>query len=185
MARIEIEEPQPLSIVFGQAALRVVTGVIMAAHGWQKAIDLPAWQAKVGAIGIPYPEIAAYLSIGAELVGGALLVLGLLTRASAIAVVVNLAVAIGTVHATKGLFAQNGGFEFPLVLLVSALFVFLSGPDTLSADTLLRRRARDRAIQRDEIWSQPPYIEMPEAVLYRDAEERRQAAHGRGRFTSR
>jgi hypothetical protein len=118
------------------------------------------------------------------LIGGLGLVFGLLTRVAALAVVSLLAVAIGAVHWNHGLFTQNGGFEFPLVLLTGALFFLLAGPDSLSADTLLRRRARDRAIQRDEIWSQPPYVEVPEEALYRDAEERR-ARERRGRFTSR
>ena len=90
------------------------------------------------------------------------MIFGLLTRVAALGVISVLAVAIGTVHLHNGLFSQNGGFELPLVLLASALFVMLAGPDPLSLDTLLFRRARRLAIERDAIWSQPPYIAMPE-----------------------
>lgn len=171
MARIEIEEPQPIPITLGHAALRIVTGVIMTAHGWVKLTDLAAWQDKVADLGIPYPELAAYLAIAGELLGGLGLLFGLLTRVAAVGVISVLAVAIATVHIDKGLMAQNGGFEFPLILLVSALFIFITGPDRLSADTFLRRRARRLAIERDEIWSQPPYVPAPEERLYQDTGE--------------
>jgi putative oxidoreductase len=172
MARIEIEEPQPLPITLGQAALRIVIGVIMAGHGWLKLIDIASWQAHVAELGIPYPEIAAYLAIAGELLGGLGLIVGLLTRVAAFGVISVLAVAIGTVHLNKGLFAQNGGFELPLVLAVGALFIMLAGPDALTADRMLFRRARRLAIERDAIWSQPPYVAMPDDELYTHPQDR-------------
>jgi putative oxidoreductase len=170
MARIEIEEPQPLPEMLGHAALRIVIGVIMTAHGWAKLTDLAAWQGRVAELGIPYPEVAAYLAIAGELLGGLGLVFGLLTRVAALGVISVLAVAILTVHLHNGLLMENGGFEFPLVLLVGALFILITGPDRLSADRFLLRRARRLAIERDAIWSQPPYV--PEDSLRPETAER-------------
>ena len=185
MARIEIEEPQPIAITLGHAALRIVTGVIMTAHGWSKLTDLASWQNKVADLGIPYPELAAYLAIAGELLGGLGLIFGLLTRVASVGVISVLAVAIFTVHLDNGLLAQNGGFELPLLLLVSALFILITGPDRLSADTFLRRRARRLAIQSDEIWSQPPYVGTPEDSLYPNTAGDRLYPHERMRTRDR
>jgi hypothetical protein len=80
-----------------------------------------------------------------------------------------MAVAITTVHLKNGLFAQNGGFEFPLVLAAASIFFLAAGPGPVSLEAYLRKRARVRAIQRDETWSRPPYQPLPEAGIY-DAE---------------
>src|SRR5262245_5252131 len=78
--------------------LRVVVGVIMAAHGTQKLLDVDAFIAQVASLGIPVPEVAAPLSMAAELLGGLGLVFGLLTRIAAFGVLANMIVAILSVH---------------------------------------------------------------------------------------
>jgi hypothetical protein len=46
-------------------------------------------------------------------------------------------VAIVTVHLGKGFFAQNGGYEYPLVLAVTALTLAFTGPGSLSIDAIV------------------------------------------------
>jgi len=46
-------------------------------------------------------------------------------------------VAIAKVHGPKGFFAQNGGYEYNLVLIFAALALLLAGPGTYSLDHLL------------------------------------------------
>jgi putative oxidoreductase len=46
-------------------------------------------------------------------------------------------VATVTVHIKKGFFAQNGGYEYTLVLGVAALTVAFTGPGSLSLDALV------------------------------------------------
>jgi putative oxidoreductase len=124
-------------------ALRIGVGVIMLAHGWQKATGFPAWQESVAQLGVPLPEISSRVAVAAELGGGALLVLGMLTPLAGIAVVLDLVVAIVLVHASHGLFAQAGGFEYPLVLALAALFFAIHGGGPFAVDAVVARRARD------------------------------------------
>jgi putative oxidoreductase len=46
-------------------------------------------------------------------------------------------VAAVTVHIKKGFFAQNGGYEYNLVLGIAALTLAFTGPGSLSLDALL------------------------------------------------
>jgi putative oxidoreductase len=178
--RIEIEEAPPVEVSLAFTLLRVVTGVILVAHGWLKLADLAGWQAQVAQLGLPEPATAATLAIAGELLGGAGLVLGRYTRVAAIGAASVMIVAIATVHLNHGLLAQRGGFEYPLILLcVSLLFVAMGG-GRWSADRFMRERARRRAIQADERWSQPPYVASPNATYYAERELHR----ARGPFGS-
>jgi putative oxidoreductase len=123
----------------GLTLLRMITGVILAAHGWEKLVGYQDWHDNVAGMGLPLPALLAPLSIAAELGGGVALVLGLLTRLAALGVVVNMAVAIATVHLSHGLFARDNGFEFPLLLLTSGLFFMLRGAGVVSLDALWSR----------------------------------------------
>ena len=71
-----------------------------------------------------------------ETVSGALLAAGFATPVAAAIVVSMMLVAIVTVHLGKGFFAQNGGYEYPLVLAVAALTLAFTGPGSLSIDAI-------------------------------------------------
>ncbi|MEV0590223.1 DoxX family protein [Nonomuraea cavernae] len=130
--------------LFDLAALisRVTIGVIFIAHGWQK------WQAGLGATaqhfaqtGVPVPQLAAGFTMVAEIVGGALLILGLFVRVSALALLVVSVGALVFVHGSQGI------FEWELVGSLAAiclLFLAVSG-GRLGLDGLLRRIHRRRA----------------------------------------
>jgi putative oxidoreductase len=125
--------------------LRVAIGVIMLAHGWRKLSDMQSWIETVEGLGIAWPEGMAWLSMTAEFFGGILLVVGLLTPLAGIAIFANLMVAIFTVHRGQGLFAGEGGFELPLILGLTALYLAFRGAGPLSLDAwFLRRRAASR-----------------------------------------
>lgn len=59
---------------------RVIVGIIMAAHGFQKLLAGPGafGQETLAGLGVPFPTLAGYGVIFVELVGGVLLILGLL-----------------------------------------------------------------------------------------------------------
>src|SRR6266446_1547304 len=99
--------------------VRVVVGIIFAAHGAQKlfgAFGGPGLAAMVqeppngmGPLGYP-------VTIG-EFFGGLGLIVGFLCRFSAASLIVIMIGAIAMVHAEKGFFLQNGGFEYNLALI--------------------------------------------------------------------
>src|SRR3989344_8889250 len=90
--------------------LRVATGLVFFMHGWQK------WEGGVAKtagfltmLQFPMPDIFAVLLIGVEVVGGAALILGALTRLAAKLTGIAAVVALLTVHESKGFFVSDGG----------------------------------------------------------------------------
>lgn len=120
--------------------LRVSTGIIMAVHGWQKFSDIPKWTEQLTKMGIPFPELNAYLSIAAELLGGLGLIVGLLTPLAALGVVSTMAVAVFVVHFDNGLLAKDGGFEYPMTLMFVGLYFMMKGAGCLSLDALFCKK---------------------------------------------
>jgi putative oxidoreductase len=146
MRSVRIVDPtQRAAEISAVTLLRVVVGVIMIAHGWQKLMDYGGWHAQVVQLGIPVPDVTAALGLAGELLGGAGLLLGCLTRIAAFGVFATMAVAILSVHLRNGLLMQNNGFEFPLVLLCSALYFLAAGAGPISIDALIGLGARRRA----------------------------------------
>lgn len=130
-----LDRLQPIALV----ALRVGLGVIMIAHGYPKVFGGMQKHAEfVATLGMP--AWLAYLSAAAELLGGILLLAGLLTRLAALAITIDLAVAIAKVHWKNG-FTGTGNYQFPLAIAVGtfALIFFGSGP--VGLDWLLGRRS--------------------------------------------
>jgi putative oxidoreductase len=127
---------QPLGLL----ALRIVLGVIMAAHGWQKIHGGADHFAQM-VHGLGMPGWFAYLSIAAEFLGGIFLMFGFLTRFAAGFVLIDMLVAIFTVHLHKGLTGQ-GGKEFPLSLATMAFTLLLFGAGEMSIDWLVGARGK-------------------------------------------
>jgi len=136
---------------FGDAAyalLRITVGTVMLAHGLLKLQDMSAWVEQVRGLGAPMSSTLALLSVAAEAGGGIALILGLFTRIAAALVFFNMLGAIFLVHAGHGLFAQNGGYEYPLVLLMTSLLIVAEGSRRYGIDGSLwraMRRRRDRS----------------------------------------
>jgi putative oxidoreductase len=85
-------------------------------------------------MGFRPPSLFAVLSVGAELVGGVCLALGLLTPLAAAILVAQSVVIILIVHAPKGFWNRNQGMEYPLALGLAAVALELTGPGGLSLD---------------------------------------------------
>jgi putative oxidoreductase len=109
--------------------LRVALGVLFLAHAGLKVfVFTPAGAAQFfGSLGLP-PSLA-YLTIAAEIAGGAALILGVFTRWVAIALVPVLLGAIVLVHGQAGFFFTNanGGWEFPAFWAVALVVLALLG----------------------------------------------------------
>ncbi len=131
------------STSIGLTVLRVVLGVVFIAHGAQKlAQGMPAVAGGFASMGIPFPEIATPVVVALELVGGALLVLGVATRVVGLLLAMDMVVAGLVAHLSAGFFAQQGGFEYVLVLAAASLAVALTGPGRFSVDALVAGRRR-------------------------------------------
>lgn len=127
--------------------LRLFVGIVFIVHGAQKLDDIAGTTAGFAKMGIPAPEGAAYLAVLGELFGGIGLLLGALTPLAAMGPVLVMASAIYFVHRDKGMLNQNGGWEWPLTLLLVCLFFAAHGPGPLSVDELAARfRRRPRRI---------------------------------------
>ncbi len=131
------------STSLGLTALRIVLGVVFIAHGAQKfAQGIPGVAQGFAGMGVPLAEVAAPVVAGLELVGGVFLVLGVATRVVGVLLAVDMVVAGLLAHTTAGFFAQDGGFEYVLVLAVASLAVALTGPGRFSIDALVLRSSR-------------------------------------------
>lgn len=127
---------------YGVTLMRVMLGVVMLMHGWQKFhIDgVSATQAGFAGMGVPAADTAALAMIALELVGGALLIVGLGTRVVAALTGLSMLGAIWFAHLGAGFFAADGGFEYPLTLAVLGFAVALTGPGAAGLDRVVRRR---------------------------------------------
>ena len=127
----------------GLLILRVVVGLTLAAHGSQKLFGWFGGHGIAGTgsfleqLGFRPGKVQAFLSGMAEAGGGLLLAAGLFTPLAAAAVVAVMFVAAVSVGLPKGFFAQNGGFEYSMVLAAAALAVAFTGPGAFSLDGVL------------------------------------------------
>jgi putative oxidoreductase len=129
-------------VAAGLLLLRIVVGLLFAAHGLQKLLG---WFGGAGLDGtakmfdrggLRPGRVTAPLGGAAELAGGASIALGFLTPLGSIAVLLMMAGAVVAVHGSKGLWNTNGGSEFPTVLGSIALALTLTGPGRWSIDHL-------------------------------------------------
>jgi putative oxidoreductase len=129
-----LDRLQPLALL----VMRLTLATIMIAHGSQKVFGgMPRFESMVSGFG--FPAWMAYLSAAAEFGGGILVLLGIFTRIAALAITIDLAVAIVKVHAKAGL-RGPGGFEFPLAVVVIAFALIFFGPGPISLESIFGGR---------------------------------------------
>lgn len=125
---------------FAPVLVRVVIGIVGAVHGWPKMKDLGAFIANVDKQGIPLAPVFGTAAALSEFLGGIALILGLFGRWAAFFFACTMAVAVFKIHWANGFLAKGNGYEFPLVLLVAALSIVLSGSGPLSVDRILGKK---------------------------------------------
>jgi putative oxidoreductase len=120
--------------------LRVSLGIMFLAHSvilkWM-TFTLPGTAAYFDSLGLP--GTLAYVVFAAEAVGGAMLVLGIQARWVALALVPILAGA-AWVHLGNGWVfnAANGGWEYPVYLIVLAVAQFMLGDGVYAVSPSVR-----------------------------------------------
>jgi|SRR5579871_5506750 putative oxidoreductase len=119
MAWLAKYQPQLLSV------LRIVAALLFLEHGTQKLFHFPPMVMSIPANAVPIIMAAAVI----ELVGGALLLLGLFTRITAFICSGEMAIAYWLVHFTRGGFfpAVNQG-DAAILFCFVFLFIAAAGP---------------------------------------------------------
>lgn len=127
----------------GLLLIRLVVGLLFMGHGAQK---LFGWFGGYGikgtgeffdSIGLKPGGKMALLAGVAELIGGALFILGLLTPLAGLVIAATMVIAIWKVHGANGIWATRNGYEYNLVLLVVALAVSVMGAGAYSLDAII------------------------------------------------
>ena len=127
----------------GLLVLRLFVGLALAAHGAQK---LFGWWGGSGVSGLRQHMTHMRLrpaslwvagAIGTEIGGGLLLAAGLLSPLGSVGVGAAMLMAIVLVHWGKGFFGQGGGVEVPLLYLIPAAALGITGPGSYSLDSLI------------------------------------------------
>lgn len=119
---------------------RIGIGVVLVAHGLQKFHDLAGAEAGFKKMGIPLPTASAYFSTFTELVGGAALILGLLTGLAGLLAFVDMLGAFLLVHIHNGVFVSQNGFELVTAIGVGALLLAVFGAGRFSVDNATGRK---------------------------------------------
>jgi putative oxidoreductase len=127
---------------FGPLILRLGLAGVFIAHGLPKLNPnsdmkgIPGVTGFFNQLGIPFPGFFAWVVGLLEVIGPALLVLGLGTRIIGFALAINMAVAIyaAKIKMMKAGFTGQGGWEFEFALLFSSIALAFTGAGRYSLD---------------------------------------------------
>jgi putative oxidoreductase len=130
MSRLDAWSPQVLS------GLRIVSALLFMEHGLMKLIHFPAPQP-----GVPSP-LPAFLVLAAwlELLGGALIVLGLFTRPAAFILSGEMAVGYFMVHAPRSFWPGVNQGEPAILFCFIFFYIVFAGAGPWSLDAAVARR---------------------------------------------
>ncbi len=120
---------------------RIVTGVILLAHGWYRwqitGVDLQV--VVLEGSGLPAAQGLAIATVIFEMVGGALLVFGLATPLVGLGMAVMNVAIILTTRADGGFYVHEGGWEYNAVLAAIGLLFLAFGSGRAGLDHLFIR----------------------------------------------
>jgi len=124
---------------------RVLLGVVLFAHGWQKLMIYGIAQVhqQFETLGIPLAIISSSFVTFVEFVGGALLIVGALTPAICVLHMIVMIGAASFVHMSNGIFAADGGWELVGVIACCELLLATHGAGRFSVDQLVRPKINE------------------------------------------
>ncbi|MBA1142274.1 DoxX family protein [Mesorhizobium neociceri] len=134
--------------------IRLIVGFGFLAHGYAKLSRGPeTFGAVLDTLGVPLPQLLAWLTTLVELVGGAAVLAGAFIPLVSVPMAIVLLSALFTVHAQYGFFSvkftevtADGikfgpvGYEIVLLYLGGLATLAIGGPGRLSLDAVLRRQ---------------------------------------------
>lgn len=119
---------------------RVILGVILIYHGWDKFGHLADYSDDFASMGVPLASVAAVVAAVIELGGGILLLIGLMTPIAGSLVFLVMLGAYFFAHMGNGIAAADGGFELVGAIGAAALALAGAGAGLFSVDAVLNRR---------------------------------------------
>jgi putative oxidoreductase len=117
------------------SALRIVTGLMIIQHGMGKIVGFPAFPAYANVTPLSLLGAAGFI----ELIGGALLILGLLTRPAAFILSGEMAVAYFMVHAPRSFYPLVNGGTLAIMYCFACLYLSTAGAGPWSVDAAMKR----------------------------------------------
>jgi putative oxidoreductase len=130
MERLIVWTPRVLSL------LRIIAALLFMEHGLMKVFHFPTPQPGAPDPLPPLLLAAAWL----EIVGGALLVLGLFARPVAFVLSGQMAVAYFLAHFPQGFWPALNGGEAAILFCFTFLYLAFAGPGEWSVDAQVRKR---------------------------------------------
>lgn len=141
--------------------MRLLVGCGFIEHGFAKLSRGPdAFASILQQLGVPLPQVAAWLTIGTEIIGGLALLLGAFVVLASIPTAFVVLVAMITVHLQFGFssvkllsVSASGvrfgpvGYELDVLYLTVLIALALGGPSPLSLDSVRQRRLEKYARQ--------------------------------------
>jgi putative oxidoreductase len=125
-----LDRLQPVALL----VLRLVLGAIMVGHSYPKLFGgMHGYVQFISSLGLP--GWLAYVSAVAEFCGGVLLIVGLFSRCAALAIGIDMGVAIWKFHWKNGLLGENG-YQFPIALAAIAFALILFGAGPIALDSI-------------------------------------------------
>ena len=121
-----------------RSVLRIVAGLMFMLHGTQKLLSFPDPSMPVNPNGPPLLKVAGFI----ELVGGALIALGLLTSIAAIIASGEMAVAYFKAHYPDGFWPTMNHGELAVLYCFVFLYLAFAGPGPWSLDAIIGRGRR-------------------------------------------
>ncbi|MDX5421760.1 MAG: DoxX family protein [Hymenobacteraceae bacterium] len=124
--------------------IRLMVGLVFLSEGIQKFL-FPAIRGagRFEKIGLPAPEFLGYFVGSFEVMCGALVLLGLLTRLASIPLIIIMLVAMGTTKAemlaSEGFWSMMHGSRTDWSMLLGSIFLLIRGGGRYSADYTLQR----------------------------------------------
>ncbi len=123
--------PQPPSWLRDLALLlaRATVGLVFIAHGVQKLVQwgISGTASSFAEMGVPMPTAGAWAAALVETLGGLALLTGAALPLAGVLLACTMVGAWLVAHTGQGLFVTDGGFEYVLVLAVTALALGFNG----------------------------------------------------------
>jgi putative oxidoreductase len=124
------QAPRALSV------LRIIMGLMIIQHGMAKLIGFPAVASFAKLNPLSLIGFAGFI----ELIGGALLIVGLLSRLAAFIISGEMAFAYFMAHAPKSFFPLINGGTLAIMFCFTCLFLATAGPGPWSVDAAVMKR---------------------------------------------